>query len=103
MAKLYITEYCAAQIGPVGRVGQVPLEPPIAEQTVTISGTHNESAAFNSQTRLIRLHTDAICSVVIGTNPTATTANGRMPANMTEFRGLDTTAAAMKLSVISNV
>ena len=101
MAVLYITEYAEMQIGPAGRAGQMPMEPPLAEQTVAIGGTSTASAAFNAKTRFVRLHTDAICSVLFGTAPTAAATNGRMAANQTEFRAVPL-GASYKVAVITN-
>lgn len=101
MAKFYITEYVEiAQTYGGGRSSQVPMEPPVAEQTVTFSGA-TQSAAFNAETRLVRIETDSICSVLFGTNPTATTSSGRMAAGQTEFRAVPP-KRSMKVSVISN-
>lgn len=100
MAVLYITEYAGLMPSPPGGQGQVPMEPVLAEQTVAI-GAEAKSALFNKQTRLIRIHVDAICSVLIGTAPTATTASGRLAANQTEYRGVPMTGT-YKISVISN-
>jgi len=47
----------------------------------------------------VRLHADSVCSVLFGTNPTATTANARMAAGQTEYFGV---APGMKVSVIAN-
>jgi hypothetical protein len=104
MAFLYITEYAQMQIGPAGRVGQVPLESPIAEHTVTIAAGSNQSAAFNAATRMVRLHCDAICSISFGANPTAAATNARMAANQTECHGVPfKTGNPLKVAVISNV
>lgn len=100
MAVLYITEYAGMMPSPDGKQGQVPMEPPLAEQTVAI-GAEAKSSAFSAKTRLIRMHCDATCSVLIGTAPTATTASGRMVQNQTEFRGVPVTGT-YKVSVISN-
>ena len=100
MAILYITEYAEMSIGPAGRVGQIPQEPPLAEQAITFT-THTESSAFNAKTRFVRLHTDTNCFVVLGTAPVAVTStNGRMAANQTEYRGVPL-GAAFKVSVVT--
>lgn len=83
MATLYITEYIN-----IDGTRQVPTEPPLAEQTVSISASSVQSNPFNAQTSLIRVHTDAICSVLVGKNPTVTAASGRLAANQTEYRGV---------------
>ena len=88
MGILYITEF--AQLAPAGAPGgwgQVPLQPALAEQKITYSTT-TQSAAFNAKTRMVRIHTDSICSIEFGTNPTATTSTGRMAAGATEYHGV---------------
>lgn len=101
MAVLYITEYAELPIGPAGRIGQMPMEPPVAEQTVAIGAGSIASSAFNAKTRFVRLHTDAICSVLFGTAPTVTAVSGRMAANQTEYRSVPL-GAAYKVAVITN-
>jgi len=96
---LYITEY--AQLAPAGAPGgwgQVPQEPPLAEQKITYSASV-QSAAFNAKTRMVRIHTDSICSIEIGTNPTATTSTGRMVAGQTEYHGVPIGAGYMVAAI----
>lgn len=85
MATLYVTEYANLGVSPGGGSAPVVAEPPIAEQTVAIGGSSAASSAFANNTNFIRLHTDAICSVIFGTAPTATAAKRRMAANQTEY------------------
>lgn len=101
MAVLYVAEYAELPVGPAGRVGQMPMEPPVAEQTVAIAGVSAASLAFNTKTRFVRLHTDAICSVVFGAAPVATAVNGRLAANQTEYRAVPP-GASYKVAVITN-
>jgi hypothetical protein len=101
MATLYITEYID-----IDGSRQVPREPPIAQQTVAIGGSSTASAQFNSQTSVIRIHTDAICSVLVsqlvGGNPVAATAaSGRLALGQTEYRGVPT-GGGYVISVITN-
>lgn len=100
MGILYITEYAGLMPSPVGGQGQIPMEPPLAEQVVTFT-THVESSAFNAKTRVVRLHTDAICSVSFGITPTATTSMQRMAANQTELKGVPVNAS-YKVSAVAN-
>lgn len=101
MAVAYITEYAGLMFPAApGAAGQVPQEPPLAEQTVAI-GAEAKSSAFNAQTRLVRVHVDAICSISFGTAPTATTSMQRLAANQTQFHGVPK-GASYKVSVISN-
>ncbi len=83
MAVLYLSEHAEIVVFQGGG-GQALSEPPIAEDTVAISGTSAQSAAFDAKTHFARVHVDAICSILFGADPTATTANKRMAANATE-------------------
>lgn len=106
MATLYVTEYAelaAAQGG--GRVAQVPMEPPLVEQAIAITGSSTQTAAFNAKTTLLRVETDAICGYTFGTNPTATVASAglgsaRLVAGQTQFHAVRA-GTAMKVAVIS--
>src|ERR1700685_4308085 len=88
MAALYVTEFVELEQGPARRVGQMSMQPPVAEQTVAIGGSSAQSNAFNALTRIVRVHTDSICSIEFGTNPTATATTARMAANQTEYFGV---------------
>jgi hypothetical protein len=99
MATLYITEY--AESGHITGPVAVAKEPRIASQTLAIGGGSLASSAFGSATRLVRLHSDAICSIEFGTAPTATTAKSRMAANQTEYFAVPANKD-YKVAVISN-
>jgi len=93
MAKVYVAEFAAIDLN-------VAREPPLAEQVVAIGGGSVQcSNAFHASTRVIRVHTDAICSIAIGGNPTATANTRRMPANATEYFGVE---GGQKMAVITN-
>ncbi len=96
---LYITEYAEIGKDTLGRLLSCPLEPALAEQKITISGTSAQSSAFNADTRFIRLHTNEICSVLFGANPTATVASQRFAAGQTEFKAV---VPGQKVAVITN-
>ena len=64
-----------------------------------MSGTSAQSSAFNAATRFIRVHTDAICSILIGSNPTATTAKKRLAADQTEYFAVN---SGDKIAAITN-
>jgi hypothetical protein len=98
MATLYITEF--ANIGrDQGQGVQATPLPPVAEQTVAIGVASAQSGAFNAATSFVRAHTDAICSIAVGVNPTATTGNARLAANQTEYFQV---RAGDKIAVIAN-
>ena len=95
MASLYITEY-----GGIGASGaQVPEEPPLAEQKITIGATSLQSAAFAASTEIIRIHGDAISSYAVGEDPTATTSKARLPADRDRYVGV---RPGWKIAVIEN-
>ncbi len=98
MATLFLTEY-AGSGRMAGDTVPVAMGRPILNNNVTIGGTHAESNAFSTNTKLIRLSTDAICSFVVGLAPVATTADARMAANQTEYFQV---SPGDKLSVITN-
>ena len=93
MAKVYVAEFAAIDLN-------VAREPPLAEQTVAITSNSVQcSNAFHSSTRVIRVHTDAICSVAISGSPTATVNTRRMAADTTEYFGAH---GGQKIAVILN-
>jgi hypothetical protein len=97
MAVVYISEFSTLAQFP-NQGPQMAAWPPIAEQTVAI-GVEAKSQPFGATTRFIRIHTDSACSIMIGANPTATTAKLRMAGNQTEYCGVN---PGDRLSVISN-
>lgn len=84
-----------------GRAVQAPAEPNLAEQTVAIGGASAASSAFNVATRMVMLHTDAICSIKFGTAPTAAATNARMAAGETRFYMVPK-GESYKVAVITN-
>ena len=86
MPTLYIAEAQKLGSGPRQEgVAQAIQLPPLAEDTVAIGSESAQSDAFGANTNLIRVHTDAACHVLVGANPTATTANMRLAADTTEY------------------
>jgi hypothetical protein len=98
MAKLYITEHEFPRYF-LGSPIPVLKSPPLVSQTVAIAGASAQSSAFNASTKIIAVHTDAICSIEFGSNPTATANSRRLAANSTEYFEVD---AATKIAVITN-
>lgn len=97
MAKVYVSEYNSVG-GIMGAAVAAPAEPALAEQNIAIGAGSVQSNAFNTDTRLIRVHTDAICAIKIGASPTAVATDKRMPANATEYF---TVTAGHKIAVIT--
>lgn len=103
MAKLFISEYKYQAKEIAGAIPiAAPQTPALVVQTPVVIGAGSlQSAAFGAETRFIRVHTDAICSVTVGgTNPVATANSDRMGANTTEYFGV---APGDKIAVITNV
>jgi hypothetical protein len=101
MAKLYVTEF--SDIGQTVR-GATPVASVVGyvEQTpVVIGGGSLQSAAFAATTILVRISTDAICSIAWGTNPTATANTMRMSADKEEYFYVPP-GLSYKVAVISN-
>lgn len=100
MATLYVTEFNAIGLAGGGNLQVTAAsQPPVAEQTVAISGLSTQSNAFNANTLFVRLHTDSICSIEFGATPTATATTARMAANQTEYFAV---MPGQKVAVISN-
>lgn len=100
MASLLITEYSTVATSDGSGAGQAPVvtntpstalslmqEPPVATQTaITLSSSSQQSAAFDTTTRIVRIWTDAtVVHYLVGANPTATTATGPLDLSTNGF------------------
>lgn len=84
MATLWVTEYDKFP-SPRGVVLPIANEPRVANQTVTFTTT-TQSAAFNAETRYVRVISTTNCHLEFGSNPTATTSTQFLPANTEAWR-----------------
>lgn len=98
MAKVYVTEHYKPRLY-AGNLMPVAKMPPIATQNVNITAGSVQSSAFNTLTEMVGVHTDAICSVEFGTNPTATANSRRLAAGATEYFEVN---PGDKIAVITN-
>lgn len=96
MSTLYITEYPSPGITSI----PVPSEPGI-EQVVTISASSAQSAALNPSTQFVRINSDVVCSIKVGTNPTAVITAHRVGAGVTEYFAVPL-SSGYKIAVIAN-
>lgn len=82
MGTLFISEHTAGSVAGT----QVLAEPCITEQTVPIGVLSQASDPFSESTRIVRVHTDSICSIKFGKAGVvvATGSNKRMVAGQTE-------------------
>lgn len=103
MGNLYISEYVgiAAVSGEGGpsRVNTAAGQEPAAVEQVVAYTTTTQSAAFGSTTTMVRIHTDSICSILFGANPTAVTTAKRLAANQTEYFGV---TPGQKVAAVTN-
>ncbi len=87
MALLYINEYGRLATEGAGQSVMAGVEPSRAQTPVSIGAGSLQSAAF--ATNFVRIHTDSVCFLVFGANPTAVAQQGvRLAANQTEFFGV---------------
>ena len=100
MAVLFISEYAEQARDVRGYLVAAGQEPTLAEQQVAIGGTSTQSAPLNAKTAFVRVHTDAVCHVAFGSNPTSTPSQKRLAANSTEFFGVPA-GQAFRIAVIS--
>lgn len=86
MASLYVTEYASIGSQALGNAISAPKEPSTRCQVLAIGGSSVPSAVFSPSTRMVRLHTDAICSFKFGLQgAVATATDSRLAANQTEY------------------
>lgn len=89
MTKLYVTEFSTVAVTPVdGRLMPVGQKPGVANQAITVTGSSQQSALFNAEARLVRLHAQVACHIAVGSNPTATTNSMRLAEGQTEYFGV---------------
>jgi hypothetical protein len=87
MPTLYISEFPDVVQGMGRQSLEVLPMPPVAQQTVAIAAGSTPSAAFSLATKVIRVASDSICSIVIsrgppvGGAPVAAATHMRIPAN----------------------
>lgn len=104
MAALFVKEYSMLgreKFGGTGNNIQAPLEPAIRTQKLAIGASSVASEQFNNETTMVLVATDAICSVVFGTSPTATANDLRLAANTSQLFAV-TPGGALKIAVITN-
>jgi hypothetical protein len=101
VATLYIREHTKQARDANGLPTEVPSYPTNAEQTVAIGAASAASAAFQPSTTEVVLCSDAVCSIAVGANPTATASNWRLPANTPVTIGVPPNSG-FKVAVITN-
>lgn len=98
MATLYVTEGRFAMLSLQAQVMGMPAL--VTGNNVAIGGASALSAAFGTNTQVIRIEADATCSVKIGgVAPVATAADMRIAAGVPEYFAVN---PGDKLAVITN-
>src|SRR5688500_3558794 len=83
MSTVWIEEYSALGTDQHGRTISAPSAPSlVANQAITLSGSSQQSAAFNAATQYIRIHSDAACNYAVGSNPTASSSTSHLPSGV---------------------
>lgn len=104
MSLMYITEYeRMAEVSGGFRVS-VGVEPAVATQVITFTGTAGVSANFNARTKFVRIAVDGVASILFGAAPTAVAnTTTRMGAGQSEYYGVDPAAvvAGLKVSAVT--
>jgi hypothetical protein len=96
--RVWISEFSALGASGTNVPAQIATLPPLVDQTVLdVTSGVQSSAAFNSQTKYIRVCVEAQTAAKVG--GTATTASMPLPAGQCEYFGVQGGAT---LSVISN-
>lgn len=101
MATLYITEFFGCGSNERGGLNPIAMTPSAADQAIAIAGASAQSALLNAATSMVRLTTDANCSVKFGTNPIAAVTTMRLAAGSVEYFGV-TPGSMLKVAVIAN-
>jgi hypothetical protein len=97
---LYISEYTAPGVAR-GLVIQIGQESSFDSVTTDFTSAAVQSGAFQSSTNLVRLWCNVQCSVLFGTNPTATNANKPLAALTPEYFAVPQ-GQSFKVSVHTN-
>lgn len=88
MARIDITEYSVLARDNVGNPLPCGQEPALVTQPFTSSGSSQQSAAFGSATRFVRIHAAAKVHLAFGPDPTASTSSMGLSAGGTEIFGV---------------
>lgn len=97
MANLYISEY--AQPSASSAQDQITVEP--STDQVVVFTTTTQSTTLLPNTQLVRVHSDGICSIKVGVNPTATTSNKRLVAGQDLFFQIPL-SSGFKIAAVTN-
>ena len=84
MSIVSVTQFSAVGVVSNGSL-MCPQAPFVATEDINASTVSAQSAAFDGQTRFVRILSDANVRVRFGSNPTATAADMPIRANSPEF------------------
>jgi len=98
MSNLWITELRAMPIDSNGKTVEAASLPAITTQKVKISGTSEQSAALNDDTKFVRVLADANCCILASEDPTATDSDIPLTSEGAEYFGV---IAGQKIAAIT--
>lgn len=85
---LFLTEYRDSAKDTGSNFIAAGLEPSVAEQAMTLTGSSTLSAVFNAQTSFVLVHAQEAACLSWGKSPTAVTTKQRMAAGETRYYGI---------------
>ncbi len=98
---LYITEFRNLARDGEEYLIPIPIEPCVAEQKLAITELSVQSATFDAATRIVRIHASEPCHIAVGSNPTASHTNRRLPKDIVEYISI-VPESAFKIAVITS-
>lgn len=105
MSNMYVEEFSHLAVDGNGMPIMAGRQPSIARQKFSFTGTPNVSAAFNVNTRFIRLHADGIYSYLVAADPSGVAVTDvRQVAGVTEYFAIDPSlvGTGLKVGAITN-
>jgi hypothetical protein len=88
MSNLSVTEYDNTTLDARGETMPVATNPGVTIQNITFTATAGVSAAFDRNTKLVRVISDADCRILFGVSPTAVVTDMLLKAGSAEYFGV---------------
>ena len=88
MSNLSVTEYDNTTLDARGDSMPVATNPGVTIQNISFTATAGVSAAFDRDTKLVRVISDADCRILFGANPTAVVTDMLLKAGSVEYFGV---------------
>lgn len=102
MAALYFSEFAGMAYVNGVRLPTIPQAPALRDQVASIGSSVSTAALLSSNTHVVVLNADSVCSILIGSSIStgiASTTNRRIPANVDVLIGVNPYA---RITAIAN-